>query len=116
MWSHAHTVVFFHTQSDISVDSFISEHAARSQELAVFVQAVQCFFQRASNLWDLFRFFWRQVVQVFVHCFARMDFVLDTIKTSHQQCCEAQVRVSCWVREAHFDTTCFRRRNYWDTD
>ena len=64
MRSHAHAVVLFSTQGDVSIDSVVSEHATRSQELAVSVQCLQGFFQRACNLWDLFRFFWRQVIQV----------------------------------------------------
>ncbi len=62
--SHAYAVVFFNTQGDVSIDSVVGEHAASRQELTVSVQRVQCFFQRACNLWDLFRFFRRQVVQV----------------------------------------------------
>lgn len=52
----------------------------------------------------------------FVHGFARMDLVLDAIKTGHQQGSKAQVRVSRRVRETYFDTTCFRRRNHRNTD
>lgn len=64
MRSHTHAVIFFATQSDVRIDRFIREHATGFQELAVQIQLVQCFFQRACNLWDLFRFFRRQVIQV----------------------------------------------------
>ncbi|CCK16618.1 Glutamine synthetase (glnA) gene and ORF1 [Cronobacter universalis NCTC 9529] len=116
MRRHANAIVLFDTQRDVSVNRIVSEHAACGQELAVCVQRLQGFFQRAGNLRDLFRFFRRQVIQVFVHRFARVDLVLDAVETGHQQGSEAQVRVSRRVREAHFDTTRFRRRNHRDTD
>lgn len=61
---HTHAVIFFATQRNIRIDRFIREHAACFQELAVQVQRVQRFFQRTRYLWDLFRFFRRQVIQV----------------------------------------------------
>ncbi|CCJ90552.1 Glutamine synthetase (glnA) gene and ORF1 [Cronobacter turicensis 564] len=116
MRRHANAVVLFDTQRDVSINRIVGEHAACGQELAVLIQRMEGFFQRAGNLRDLFSFFRRQVVQVFIHRFARVDLVLDAVKTGHQQGSEAQVRVSRRVREAHFDTTRFRRRHDRDTD
>src|SRR5690606_18002748 len=45
-----------------------------------------------------------------------MDFVLNTVQTSHQQRCETQVRVSCWVREAGFNTLGFSAGYVRNTD
>ncbi len=116
MRRHANAVVLFNTQGDVGIDRVVSEYAACGQELAVCIKRLQGLFQGASNLRYFFRLFRRQVVQVFVHCFARVDLVLDTVKASHQQGSEAQVRVSSRVREAHFDTTRFRRGHYRNTD
>ena len=47
MRSHTHAVIFFATQCDVRINCFVSEHATGFQELAVQIQFVQCFFQRA---------------------------------------------------------------------
>src|SRR5689334_21392072 len=107
---------FFAFQGDVSVDEVVAENAAFGQERTTFVQLFQGFFQAAANLWDLFRLFRRQVVQVFVSCIARVDLVLDTVQASHQQCSEAQVRVGCRIREAGFDTASARAGHVRNTD
>ncbi|RMR51720.1 hypothetical protein ALP84_05248 [Pseudomonas cichorii] len=96
---------FFAFQLDVSVDEVVAENAAFGQERTTFVQLFQGFFQAAANLWNAFGLFWRQVIQVFVSCIARVDLVLDAVQASHQQCGERQVRVGCRIREAGFDTT-----------
>lgn len=111
-----YVVIFFVMQSDVCINCFVSEYVIGFQEFVVQIQFVQCFFQRVCNLWDFFRFFWRQVIQVFVYGFVWMDFVFDIIKIGYQQGSKVQVWVSCRIWEMYFDMMCFRRRNYWNMD
>ncbi|RMN84403.1 hypothetical protein ALQ56_05747 [Pseudomonas syringae pv. papulans] len=107
---------FFAFQLDVGIDEVVAENAALGQERAALVQFFQGFFQAAANLWDLFGLFWRQVIQVFVSCVARVDLVLDAVQASHQQSRECQVRVGRWIREACFDTTAARAGDVRNTD
>src|SRR5690606_22451655 len=107
---------FFALQLDVGIDEVVGEHAALGQERAALVQLFQGFFQAAANLRDQLAFFRRQVVQVLVGCIARVDLVLDTVDTGHQQRSEGQVRVGSRIREACFDAAGFRAGNVRDTD
>ena len=49
------------------------------------LQLVHGFAQRGTNSWDACQLFRRQVVEILVHRFTRMDLVLDAVKTGHQQ-------------------------------
>ncbi|SYK73576.1 Uncharacterised protein [Klebsiella pneumoniae] len=79
-------------------------------------QRIQCIAQRRCDCRDFFRFFRRQVIQVFIHGIARMNFIDDTVQTGHQLCGKGQIRVSSRVREADFNTAGFRAGHNRNTD
>ena len=51
----------------------------------VFFKCAKSFLQRRSNTRDVFEFFRRQAVDVFVQRLTRINFVLDAVQTCHQQ-------------------------------
>ncbi|EBA09822.1 hypothetical protein SSE37_08438 [Sagittula stellata E-37] len=99
----------FHLQLDVAFDLVLGEHVTGQQEVHVGFQFSQGFAQRAADGRDVGQFFRRQVIEVLVHGFARMDLVGDPVEAGHQQGREAQVGVRRRVGEAGFDALCLRR-------
>ncbi|MCY1311476.1 hypothetical protein D9M69_628060 [compost metagenome] len=95
---------FSHLEFDEAIDLIVFEYATSLEELAILVERLQSFTKRTANSWDLLEFLGRQIVQILVHSLTWVDLVLDTVKTSHQQGCEAEIWVRCWIREADFKT------------
>ena len=60
------------------------------------------FAQAAADRGHVRQFGGRQIVEVLVHGFARMDLVLDPVEPGHEQCRIGQVRVSHRIGEAEF--------------
>ena len=86
------------------------------QELAVLVQVVQRLVERRAHGRDLCILFGRQVVQVLVGGFARVDLVLHAIQAGHHQRGEGQVRVGGRIREARLDAATLRVAHVRDAD
>ena len=99
---------FFHLQVNVAVDLVFCEHVACQQVLVICFKLVQSFTQRATYCRDTCQLFRGKIVQVFVHGFARIDFVLDAVEAGHQQSCEAEVGVRGRIRETCLDALCFR--------
>src|SRR5690554_77865 len=108
MSGHVDLCDFFTLQLDVGIQHVVGEYTTLGEELTILLQGIQGFGQRSDHGRDLFGFFRRQVVQILVGRVARVDLVLDTVQAGHQQCRKAQVGVGCRVREACFNTTCFR--------
>ena len=112
-FSAEHVLALF---GDPGVDQVVGEDAAAGEELTVTVKTVKRNLEVRRNRRDLGVFFGRQIVEVLVSRFTRVDLVLNTIQTSHQQSREAEVRVAERIREAHFDTACLRAVDERNTD
>ena len=100
---------FFFLQFDVTVDLVFGEDVASQQEVMISLEAFDGFTQGTTNGRDPFELFCRQIIQVLVHCIARMDLVLDAVKASHQQCGEAEIRVGRRIREASLNAFCLWR-------
>ena len=114
MRRHADAADIFLFKGDVAVDPVFAEYAAAQEEFVVGFEGGEGFFQRGADGWNECVFFRRQVVQVFIGRVARMDFVLNTVQTGHQQSGERQVWVGGRVGETRFDAACFaavHRRN-----
>src|SRR3984885_7303786 len=70
---------FGHLQIDISVDEVVVEHAAGLEEAAVLVELLERLAERAANGWNLLQLLRREIVEILVHRFAGMEFVLDAV-------------------------------------
>ena len=90
---------------DIRSDQIFAEDAAGCQEFMVGRQSIQGLFQRRANGRNLCVFFRRQIIEVLVCSFTRMQLVLDTVQTGHQHGGECQIGVSHRIGEANFNAT-----------
>ena len=113
---HARERHIVHLQFDVGIDEVVGEHIPARQEFAILIERFQGLIQGGANGWDLGVFFWRQVIEILVSSFARMDLILDTVKTSHQESSKAQVRVAERIREAHLNTASFSARHMRNTN
>jgi hypothetical protein len=81
MGAHAHRIYFhFPFVADVCFDQVGGEDIALEQEVMIGFQSIQDFGQGPWNLLDEFGFLGRQLVQVFVSRFTRVDAVLNTIQ------------------------------------
>jgi hypothetical protein len=105
---HAEARDLLHLQRDVGVDHVVAEHAAAGQELAILVQVLERLVERRAHGRDLRVFFRRQVVQVLVGRFARVDLVLHAVQARHHHGGEARYGLAVRIREAHFDAAALR--------
>src|SRR3546814_4293563 len=94
--------------SDLQI---VREDATLGQELAILVQAFQRHVEAMADARDLLVLFRRQMVEILVRGFARVDLVLDAVETGHHHRREREVRIGQRVREAHFDAAPLRIRS-----
>ena len=76
---HLRTEDFLALQGDVRVDHVVREDPAFEEEVAVGVERVERNFERRGDGRDLRVFFGRQIVEVLVGRFARMDLVFDPV-------------------------------------
>ncbi len=91
MSGHVQLFNFFTLQTDVSIDHVVRHHAASGQEVTIRIQGIQRHLKRAGHSGDFFRFFWWQVVQVFIHSIARMNLVLNAVQARHHHGREGEV-------------------------
>ena len=73
-------VHFFPLQLHVAVDLVFGEHVTGQQEVVIGFQAFQSFAQACANGRDTGQLFGRQIVQILVRRFARIDLVLDAVE------------------------------------
>ncbi len=103
MRGHVGALDFGHLQFDVGVEHVVFEDAALLEVLAVLVEALERFAERAAHRRDLGQFGRRQIVQVLVHRLARMGLVGDAVEAGHQHRGEREVGVGGRIREADLD-------------
>lgn len=81
---------------------------AAGQELAVTVKIFERLIKRRTDGRNLGVFLRRQIVEVLVGRFARMDLVLDAVETGHQQSGEGEVGIGRRIREANLNAAGLR--------
>ena len=74
-----------HFEFDIRIDHAVSEHTTFGQERTVFIQILQGLVLAVAHGGYQCVFLGWQVVEVFGSGFAGVNFVFDTVQTSHQQ-------------------------------
>src|SRR3984893_76337 len=89
-----------HLQVDIAVDEVVVEHAADLEEGAILVELFESLAERAAHGRNLLQFLRRQIVEILVDGFARIELVLDTVEAGHQHRRVREIRVGPRVRGA----------------
>ncbi|EAP80421.1 hypothetical protein NAS141_17949 [Sulfitobacter sp. NAS-14.1] len=107
---------FFHLEFDIAFDLVFGEDVTGQQVIHIRLQLFQRFAQGTGNGRDIGQFFGGQIIEVFIHGFARIDLVLDPVKAGHQQRGKAQVGVCRRIGEAGLYAFCLGGFGPWDTD
>ena len=103
MHSATITIHLVALERKIGVNQIVAENAAAGKEITILVEVFESLTQFGANRRDLGVFFRRQVVQILVGGFARMNLVLDAVKTGHQHRREGEIRIGRRIREADFD-------------
>src|SRR6266478_3811646 len=79
---------------DPGIDHVLGEDVAFEEELAVALQFVERFLQRAGHLGHVLELFRSEPVDVLVEGLARIDALLDAVEAGHQHRRERQVRIA----------------------
>ena len=116
VYLQAHFFDFLPFEFDVAFEQVVAENVALFEEGVVGFQRVQRLLQREGDLRDVVGFFRRQVVEVFVHRLARMQFVFDAVQARHQQRGKGEVGVGGGVGEADFDAPRFGVGDVGDAD
>src|SRR5260221_6713986 len=103
MRSQAERIVFFALGGDPHVQKILSEDIALEQEIMVLLERSNRFIQAAAHLPHTRHFFGRQVIKVFVHRLAGVNFVLDAIESGHEHPGKGKVWVCRWIGRAILD-------------
>ena len=83
MWAQSQRIVFFALGRNPHLDEIAGKDVAFEQELVILLQAIQRFGEASRHIGHLLLLFRRQLVDVLVEWFARLDLVLDPIQASH---------------------------------
>ena len=94
---------FAHLQVDVAVDEVVVEHAAGLEEAAVLVELSERLAQRAAHRRDLLQLRRRQIVEILVDGFARIELVLDAVEAGHQHRREGEIRIGERIGETDLD-------------
>src|SRR5690348_16338984 len=103
MRSKAERVVFFSLVSDPHFEEVAGENITLQKEVMIFLESIKSFAETARNIRNLFQFFRREFVNVFIHGLTRIDLIKDTVQTGHQQSGVAKVRIGSRIRRAVLD-------------
>ena len=98
MRCHTDTADIFFFEGDVAVDPVFAEHTAAQEEFVSALRAASASSKKRKRLAPM-HLLPRQVVQVFIGRVARMDFVLNTVQTGHQQSGKCQVWVGGRIRK-----------------
>jgi hypothetical protein len=86
-------IVFLALLGDPHLDKVGGEDIALKKEVVIVLEVIEGFREAARNLGNFGEFFGREFVHVFIHGFAGIDFVQNTIQTCHEKSCVAEVRI-----------------------
>jgi hypothetical protein len=103
MRRHLEPLNLGHFQLDVTVDEIVVEHPAVLEEGAILVEVLQCFAERTANRRDRLQLFLRQILEILVHCRARIELVLNAVETGHQHRGESEIRISHRIGETHLN-------------
>ena len=95
---------------DVGSEQLFGEHIAFEQERMIFLQSIQCIFERAWHRGNFGQLLRAQVVDILVERLTGIDFVFDAIQSSHHHRCECHVRIAARIGRAELDALGFGRR------
>src|SRR6266446_3418 len=91
------------------VDEILGEDATVEQERMVGFERRQRLLQGSRRVLHVLPLRGLEVVQVYVHRLRRLDLVLDTVETSHEERGEGEVRIGRWIGRPELEPLGLRR-------
>ena len=95
---------------DESLEQFLGENIALEQELMVLFEAAQRFFERPRHGRNRLHFLRRQIVDILIERFARLDLVQHAIEARHQHGGKREIRIAGRIRRTELHALGLRAR------